>query len=339
VFQFPPREYDDRDGGADYGAATTSTIPPRPLAHQDAAYVYSLGFARQSRSYRLHVPPAAAGGAALPLVINLHGYTQNARLQEFQSGMDPYSDRDGYLALYPDGTKSDKVLTPDPVAGTSQFSWNAGACCGLPATQKTDDVRFLLAVIADAATHTPVDLRRVYVTGMSAGGMMAYRMANEASDHIAAVASVAGQVEQVDVKPARPIATLEFHSVDDPDAKWVGTATEPPETQFSVMQGIAKWVKADGCHTKATTGTTVSAAAGSTQVGNTATLVTYSGCKAGVQVALWRMTGSGHVWPGSTLNTGPPSTWILGGVGRGTTVINADELMWRFFQQYELPAS
>jgi acetyl esterase/lipase len=37
-------------------------------------------------------------------------------------------------------------------------------------------------VIADIAARTPVDLRRVYMTGISNGGMMAYAMAAEASD-------------------------------------------------------------------------------------------------------------------------------------------------------------
>jgi hypothetical protein len=35
---------------------------------------------------------------------------------------------------------------------------------------------------------------------------------------------------------------------------------------------------------------------------------------------------------------GPPSTWILAGVGRGITLVNANERMWQFFQHYELPA-
>ncbi len=39
--------------------------------------------------------------------------------------------------------------------------------------------------------------------------------------------------------------------------------------------------------------------------GLTATLVTYLGCQAGSTVNLWRLTGSGHVWPGAPFNTGP----------------------------------
>jgi poly(3-hydroxybutyrate) depolymerase len=58
-----------------------------------------------------------------------------------------------------------------------------------------------------------------------------------------------------------------------------------------------------------------------------------------VKVELWRFTGSGHVWPGSTLNTGPKKDWILTGSGQGIVLVNANETMWQFFKQYSLPTS
>ena len=76
---------------------------------------------------------------------------------------------------------------------------------------------------------------------------------------------------------------------------------------------------------------------GSISVGETATLITYSHCRSGAEVALWRFTGSGHVWPGALFNTAPNSTWLLAGVGRGTVLVNANEAMWQFFRRFELP--
>jgi polyhydroxybutyrate depolymerase len=249
--------------------------------------------------------------------------------------MDAASDKDGYLVAYPDGTRISKVLTPDPIAKDAQYGFNAGACCGDPSTNHVDDVDFLLAVISNVAAHTPVDLRRVYVTGMSNGGMMAYAMAAEASQHVAAIASVSGQVELSTIHPTRAVPTLEFHSVDDPIAKFDGVASTDPKLRFSVMDGVEQWVKADKCGTAAHTGKTITGTG--TSAGLTATLVTYTGCTGDAQVALWRLTGSGHVWPGAPFNTGPRNTWILDGVGRGTTLIDANELMWQFFERYTLP--
>lgn len=319
--------------------ASTTTMPVRatkPLAHRAEAYVFTVPSGGRTRSYRLHVPPAATGGKALPLILNLHGATQNALLQEVQSGMDASSDRHGYLVAYPDGTRIATTLTPDPVAKDAQYGFNAGYCCGLPVDRKIDDVGFLESVIANVAARTPVDLHRVYVTGMSNGGMMAYAMAAEASDHVAAIASVSGQVELPAIHPGRAVPTLEFHSVDDPIAHWTGEKNADPRLRFSVMSGINQWVKADGCEPTARVHTAIRGVAAS--AGETATLVTYRGCRAGTEVALWRFTGSGHVWPGAPFNTGPRNTWILDGVGRGITLVDANEEMWKFFQRYRLPS-
>ena len=325
------------------GAGPTLAAPPAAthpvLAPQSGSYVFTLTFDGRQRDYRLHVPPAATSGQPLPLVLNLHGATQNGLLEEITSGMDPNADTNGYLVAYPDGTRISKVLTPDPVAKNAEYGWNAGQCCGLPVTKHVNDVGFLLKVIADIAARTPVDLRRVYMTGISNGGMMAYAMAAEASGRIAAISSVSGQVEVPVIHPTRPVPTMEFHSVDDPIAKFNGVVNPNPLLRLSVMQGIAQWVRANGCSSKPHNGATIVGAAGSISAGETATPITYTHCRSGAEVALWRFTGSGHVWPGSTLNTGPRKSWILAGVGRGTVLVDANQTMWRFFEQYSLPSA
>ena len=325
------------------GAGPTAAAPAAPahpvLAPQSGSYVFTLAFDGVRRDYRLHVPPAASSGQPLPLVLNLHGATQNAQLEEITSDMDPNADMNGYLVAYPDGTRIAKVLTPDPVAKNAQYGWNAGQCCGLPVTKHINDVGFLLKVIASIAAKTPVDLRRVYMTGISNGGMMAYAMAAEASDHIAAISSVSGQVEIPVIHPTRAVPTMEFHSVNDPIAKFDGTPNADPLLRLSVMQGIDQWVKADGCSAKPHTGPTTVGAAGSISAGETATPITYTHCRSGAEVVLWRFTGSGHVWPGSPLNMGPEKNWILAGVGRGIILVNADETMWQFFRRYSLAST
>src|SRR5580658_1091965 len=104
------------------------------------------------------------------------------------------------------------------------------------------------------------------------------------------------------------------------------------------MEGIRQRDKADGCSTTRHVGAEMVGAAGSISVGESATPLAYTHCKAGTEVALWRFTGSGHVWPGSPLNTGPKKDWILTGSGRGIIIVNADETMWKFFSHYEIPA-
>ncbi len=321
-----------------YLATSPSSTPHAQLAPTPFSYQFHLTFGHRARSYLLHVPPAAASGKPLPLVLNLAGATQNGFIEEIQTGMDNSADQNGYLVAYPNGTRISTVLTPDPVAKQAQYGWNAGECCGLPVTNNVDDVGFLLKVIADIAKRTPVNLRRVYATGISNGGMMAYALAAEASNHFAAIASVSGQVELPTIHPTRAVPTLEFHSVNDPIALFNGNPNPNPKLVLSVMEGIDQWVKADGCSSTPNVGKTI-VGTGSVSAGESATLLTYTHCRSGAEVALWRFTGSGHVWPGATYNTGPMNTWILAGVGRGTVLVNANEAMWQFFSHYELPAT
>ena len=285
---------------------SSSPVKHPVLAPKSFSYSFDITFGHRARSYLLHVPPAAANGKPLPLVLNLAGATQNGVLEELQSGME-LRRQDGYLVAYPNGTRISTVLTPDPVAKQAQYGWNAGQCCGLPVTKKVDDVGFLLKVISDIASRTPVDLRRVYATGISNGGMMAYALAAEASDHFAAISSVSGQVEIPTIHPTRAVPTMEFHSVDDPIALFDGVKNKDPKLTLSVTEGIDQWVKADGCRSEPQVGKTI-VGTGPVSAGETATLITYTHCRSGAEVALWRFTGSGHVWPGAPYNTGPQNT-------------------------------
>lgn len=56
------------------------------------------------RSYIVHVPPQASGANAFPAILNFHGAGSNATQQERYSGMDATADRDGFVAVYPNGT-------------------------------------------------------------------------------------------------------------------------------------------------------------------------------------------------------------------------------------------
>ena len=322
-------------------AATTTTAAAtagRGLAPMQGSYVFSLRFDGLTRSYRVHVPPAAATGKPLPVVFNLHGDTQNGQLEELQTQMDPNADLNGYLVVYPNGTRVSKVLTPDPVAKQAQYGWNAGVCCALPAIKRINDVGFLVKVIADVATRTPVNLRRVYITGISSGGMMANAMGAEASGHFAAISAIEGPVEIPTIHPTRVVPVMEFASTSDPIVPFNGTPNKNPKLVLSALEGIGQWVKADGCSSIPHDAKPIVGAAGSISAGETATQVTYGHCKDGASVVLWRLTGSGHVWPGSLLNTGPRSGWILQGVGEGTVLVDANQTMWNFFKRYQLPA-
>ena len=170
---------------------------------------------------------------------------------------------------------------------------------------------------------------------MSNGGMMAYRMAAEAAGRIAAIAPVSGGMVVTSFRPSRPVAVMHFHSVDDPRAPYAGgqgppfPGTNHRETHPGIEAVIATWAAFDGCPATARAGRTI--VGRGTDAGETATRISYAPCRAGTEVVLWKLTGSGHVWPGGKQDVNE----VL--LGRPTSIVDADRLMWRFFQRHPLP--
>jgi polyhydroxybutyrate depolymerase len=143
--------------------------------------------------------------------------------------------------------------------------------------------------------------------------------------------------------PTRPVPVMEFHSVDDPRALYDGGLGLPfPGTnirnQFDpVQEGIDGWVAYDGCRRTPKTAATVQGQPGSGDEGETATRIPYAGCKQDSEVVLWKLTGSGHVWPGTPIDvSGTPRGAVL---GESTKIVDANELMWEFFAKHPLPKS
>jgi len=267
----------------------------------------------------MHVPSQAATGKALPVVLNFHGGGGNAANQKWYSRMDEAADRDGYVAVYPNGTGvfADRLLT-----------WNAGTCCGRAAAQRVDDVGFVIALLEDLGKRMPYDRARVYATGLSNGSMMAYRLAAEAPHRVAAVAGVAGAMTLSRFAPSLPVPVMHIHSVDDGRALYgdgLGPAFPMTNTRVfhqSVDSMIENWRVHNGCPARPRVSDTVQGA------GHTATRHDYAPCRDGAEVVLWKLTGAGHVWPGGRQGYLP----IL--LGPGTAVIDANAEMWGFFRQF-----
>jgi len=297
-------------------------LPACAFALPPGDHAFSIAVGALKRSYLVHVPPQAASGQALPVVLNFHGGGGNAANQKWHSRMDEASDRDGYVAVYPNGTGvlADRLLT-----------WNAGTCCGPAAAQRVDDVGFVLALLEDLGKRLPYDRTRVYATGLSNGSMMAYRLAAEAPERIAAVAGVAGAMTLPSFAPRLPVPVMHIHSVDDERALYGGGLGPPfPITNTrvfhqSVDSMIEKWRAHNACPARPR----VSAPLGGTPAEpHTATRQLYAPCRGGTEVVLWKLTGAGHVWPGGHQDYLP----LL--LGAGTAVLDANAEMWRFFSRF-----
>jgi polyhydroxybutyrate depolymerase len=277
------------------------------------------------RSYLVHVPPQAASGRPLPLVISFHGGGSTAEVMRSYTRMDAAADRDGYIVVYPNGSSGfqGRFLT-----------WNAGSCCGPAAALQIDDVGFALAVIDDVAARARVDQARLYATGLSNGSMMAYRLAAEASHRIAAVAGVAGAMSLKRFEPKRPMPVLHIHSSQDHIARFdggFGVPTNIADTRMfhtSVEDMLRKWLDHNGCSLKPAVLETSQGASGTLDESHSVIRRVHRPCREGVEVVLLQLGGAGHVWPGGVRDYVPQL------LGTGTAVIDANTEIWRFFSRY-----
>ena len=234
-----------------------------------------------TRRYILHVPKSYKDSSHPNLVMVLHGGGGNGRNIEQMSGFTERSDRDGFLVVYPYGTNQifdEKFLT-----------WNAGNCCGAALDKDIDDTTFLRQLILFVKNQ--YDINKVYVTGLSNGGMMTYRLACESADIIDGIAPVSGAMNIPTCQPARPLDVIIFHGRDDQHILYDGgqpqvKADSHERRDQSVAYAENFWRTKNQCHDRNVTKT-----------GNVET-VSYS-CDA-AKISVISIDDEGHTWPGGS---------------------------------------
>lgn len=247
-----------------------------------------------TRSYRVFAPPSLDRSHSAPLVLVLGGFGNTAESMVTATEFDRQAIDGGFVVAYPDGLDQ---------------TWNAGYCCGKSASDGVDDEAFLLALIDQATTEYNADPAKVYVVGVSNGGMMAYRMGCDLAPRIAGVGSVAGAMVLDDCHPSRPVPVVEVHGTADPLVPYgggttAGGATQPSPSTHDLM---ARWTDLDGC-----------SAEPAVQTQGPVTTSTWTGCAGGSAVKLIAIDGGGH-------------TWYAPGLGPANGAVDATHEMWSFF--------
>lgn len=256
------------------------------------------------RAYRVHVPARAIGRPA-PVVIALHGGGGDMDQVAEAYGLIEKSEAAGFILIAPNGYSR----FPSGILAT----WNAGACCGQAARRKTDDVGFIRSVVARVSTQIAIDRTRVYATGMSNGGLMAYRLACEAPEMVRAIAPVAGTDNTLACSPKRPVPVILLHARDDSHVLFGGGSGPDAltTTNFtSVPASVAKWV---GLNRASPSPRTVHAVPG-------ARCTRHDGP---APVELCVTDTGGHSWPGSESRRANKNP---------SQALSANDRMWDFFE-------
>ncbi len=267
-----------------------------------------------TRSYVIHRPAnlkaeALKAGRRVPLVIVLHGGGGNSSNAASMSLMSEKSDKEGFLAVYPNGTGR----------ATNMLTWNSGNCCAYAMRKNIDDVGFTRKLIETLVATDNVDPKRVFVTGISNGGMMSFRLACELSDLIAAAAPVAGALS-VDTKPTNPVAIIMFNGMADDHVLYEGGTPRKsfePRVDKSVAYAVSFWTKRNDCATKP-----------QRQVNSSGNVIvdTYKSQTTNADVVLCTIKNGQHSWPGGTKPRAQGDD--------PSTEVSATDMMWEFFKNH-----
>jgi poly(hydroxyalkanoate) depolymerase family esterase len=130
--------------------------------------------ADQTRRYKLYVP-AASANKALPLVIMLHGCSQSADDFATGNGMNQRARDEGFFALFPQQSPR----------ANSTGCWN----WFLPEHQQrgSGEPALLASLTLAVVQQYGIDPRRVFIAGLSAGGVMATLTAQAYPELFAAI--------------------------------------------------------------------------------------------------------------------------------------------------------
>lgn len=309
-----------------------TTMVPSIIYAQGQVLNLSLTHAGYERSYYLYVPSGYAPGNSTPVVFNIHGwdvyspYLSGAD-QMAWTGMNTVAEREGFLTVYPDCYRED---------GGPGVGW-----LGPNGTNQYDDVGFFDAMIADLSSQYTVDASRVYVTGLSFGGLMTYVLSAARPYTYAAAAPVAGDRPyspgttdyaplNVPNTPGRPIPLLHIHGTADQAIRYYGGGaggwTFPP-----VEQVVGKYAVNNGADS---TPSIADLSNINTSDYSTVQLLTYGNPNAYVdaegnshaaETLFYRVVNGGHNWPDMVPpERNPP-------VNRD---INANEVIWEFFSSH-----
>jgi polyhydroxybutyrate depolymerase len=267
--------------------------------------VRTLTFGGVERSYRLYRPAGLIGSA--PLVVVLHGGFGSGEQAEKAYDWNAEADAGRFVVAYPDGLNR---------------AWNTGGgCCGKSGRTNVDDVGFVAEVVADVGRTVPIDPARVYATGISNGGMMAYTLACRTTLFAAIGPDVATQLG--DCPNPAPVSVIHIHGTADHNINYdgspgdgIGRVDGPPVPEVN-----AHWRTVDNCPEPTVT----------TQGPVTTSIAR---CPGGRAVELVIIDGAGHQWPGAASTR---ADGLIPGIDKPSTALDATREIWRFFAAHPKP--
>ncbi len=294
-------------------AQAPPSMPPSGLP-EAGDYLQEIEVGGVHRQYWVHLPPDFDFDSSRPLLVVVHGASNQGSEAVRQSGFNDLADREDLIVAYPEGLR----------LGGKLQSWNAGFCCGKAVEQKVDDVAFLDAVLREASGRLQVDRAKVFMIGESNGGMLTYRYAAEHTSVLAGIGVVNGtlggrmkkQEEEWRIpQPKAPLPVVAIHGRKDKRVAYRGGKSRGGISVVSAQDSALFWVGNNLCAKRPKR---------QTLWGGKVELQTWLGCTLRSEVLLYTLDGWGHSWPGAQGGRALRNP-------KGEA-FDAAEMMWKFFR-------
>jgi polyhydroxybutyrate depolymerase len=271
-----------------------------------------------TRTYLVHLPKNYSSSHKWPVVFVLHGGNDQGRGMDVVTHFNDFADQQGIIAVYPEGLNR---------------GWDDGRVSRRLAPRTADDVGFISALTDKLEADYSVDGGRVYVTGISNGGFMSFRLGCDLAGRIAAIAPVAATFP-IDLTnschPARPIPLLMINGTADPLVPYQGGEVIADGGKIMAAEKSAeKWAQMNGCSSSPSIVTLPPKSAD----GLATRITRYTNCKFGADVELRSIEGGGHTWPGGFQYL--PERLI----GETSREFSANEEIWKFFAAHPMPTA
>ena len=206
-------------------------VAGRPLAEPPGSFTRVAfahpGARHNPHHYHLYVPPVATAQTPMPLVLMLHGCTQNPVDFATGTGMNAAAAPLNALVLYPE----------QPHSANPNGCWNWFR----PGDQHrgSGEPALLVAMLQDVMARHPVDAQRVYVAGLSAGGAMAALLGREYPDLFAAVGVHSGLQAGAAHNVMGALSAMKSGAKPGPATLSTGNAAASPPPPLIVFHGDA----------------------------------------------------------------------------------------------------
>ena len=231
------------------------------------------------RTYYVYRPTAFNQQTeSLPVIFVLHGLGGNAS-QMMLAGFNQIADTARVIMVYPEGKLN----------SYNQQAWANGTAL----QSNTDDVQFINVLIDTLYYRYNINLSKVYVAGLSMGGIMAHRLGCRLSNRIAAIASMTGTISTDDLTnctPAFPMPVIHWHGTADGTVPYDSGQLPTLELVPATMH---YWLSKNNC---TPVDSVITAIPNNAADGYTIDKIEYSNCPGTVKVELWRINNGPHTW-------------------------------------------